>query len=107
MKKVAFLLLVGVFAFAAGPRHGPKLAKDLEDQVNSDPASSTRVIIQWNNPHNDVTKQKVLSRGGLVHSTFQSIKGGVYTLTGSAIRDLESDPDVSFITPDRPVAAKL
>src|SRR3954452_9987204 len=34
-------------------------------------------------------------------------KGGVYTLSASALLDLENDPDVAYITPDRPISAKL
>ena len=52
-------------------------------------------------------ERKVLSRGGHVHSSFHSIKAGTYTLSGSALQDLESDPDVAYITPDRAISAKL
>ena len=107
MKRLASLLFVGLLAYAGGPKHGPKLAKDLEDKVNSNPSAGVRVIVQWKSAPNESKEQKILNRGGTVHSRLQSVKAGVYTLPASAVHDLENDSDVAFITPDRPVTAKL
>jgi serine protease AprX len=107
LKKVASLLLSGLLASVAWAGHGPKLSKDLEDVTNNNPESSVRVIVQWKSAPGSAKDQKILSRGGRVHSTFRSVKAGSYTLPAWAVRDLENDPDVAYITPDRPISAKL
>ncbi len=73
----------------------------------ADPQSSVRVIVQWNGAPDDSKEQKVLNRGGIIHSRFRSIPAGAYTLPVSMIKDLANDPAVAYITPDRPLSAKL
>jgi hypothetical protein len=42
------------------------VVKDLEDQLNFDPQSKVRVIVQWKSAPDAAKEQKVLSRGSLV-----------------------------------------
>ncbi len=104
MKKLTLCLIFSAFMCAAAPPQTPKLSKDL---ANADPASNVRVIVQWNSAPDDAKEQKVLNRGGLVHSRLKGIRASVTTLSADAARDLSNDPEVAYIAPDRPVQAKL
>jgi len=96
------LLISAITCWGAPPEHR-KLAPDVE---RMDPSSNVRVIIQWKG---DLNKQhdKVLSRGGTLHFAHRFIKAGTYTLPASVLQELENDPDVKYIAPDRPVQSKL
>ena len=86
MKILASLLFVGVLAYAARPARESKLASDLEALTSGDQQSKVRVILQWKDAADDAKEQKILSRGGLVHSRLKSAKAGVYTLPAWAIQ---------------------
>ncbi|HEY1213507.1 MAG TPA: S8 family peptidase, partial [Bryobacteraceae bacterium] len=49
----------------------------------------------------------VANWGGRTKHKFSSVKAGKYSLPAYAVSTLASDPDVAFISPDRPVSAKL
>jgi hypothetical protein len=46
-------------------------------------------------------------QGGIHRNTFNSIKAGLYRVPASAVRQLTNDPNVAYISPDRPVSAYL
>ncbi|MGA8027892.1 MAG: S8 family peptidase [Bryobacteraceae bacterium] len=102
MKKAALALIFAGCACWAAPAH-KKISKDLDDV---DALSNVKIIIQWkSNP--DTKTQRILNRGGVLHAVHRSIKAGTYTVPASILHDLENDPDVVYITPDRPVSFKL
>lgn len=106
MKKIFIVGLLAAWAASAAPIPGPphKLSSDLS-KVN--PLSTVRVIIQWNNSSIQTLDQKVTAASGLTIQHFNAIKGGVYNLPASALATLASDPNVAFISPDRPLQARL
>ena len=96
---VIFLLLAGM-AFA---RH-PKLAVDLD---NMDPNSNVEVIIQFKHSPTEAHHQMVRDRGGALRVSFHSIKGAVYTVPAGALEALANESEVTHISPNRPLGAKL
>ncbi len=104
MKNVMLCLILNAFICAAAPPQKPKMSNDL---ATTDPSSNVRVIVQWNSTPDDAKELKILSRGGVVHSRLKAIKASVTTLSADAARDLANDSEVAYISPDRPVHAKL
>jgi serine protease AprX len=100
-----FLLLCTVILSAslafAGSR---KMAKDLEGKNASDQVD---VIVQFTQAPTARHHQKVLNRGGKLRQELGLVKSGAYTVPASALTDLAADPDVAYISPDRPVQGTL
>jgi serine protease AprX len=59
------------------------------------------------NRSNSATHAKVSSWGGVLHSVHTSIKAAAYTVPASALSELAKDPEVAYISLDRPLTAKL
>jgi len=66
-----------------------------------------KIIVQWKNSAVPARNFKILSRGGAVFSSLNSIKDGIYSLSPVAVKDLASDPDVVHISLDHSLHAKL
>jgi serine protease AprX len=90
------LLLTASFAFA-GRR---KIAPDLQ---NAKPGSRVNVIVQFNKPISSAMHEKVIRRGGKLRRELRLIRSGAYSLSASEVSDLATDPDVAYISLDRPV----
>lgn len=96
-----FLSLAGgVVAFCAPP----KLSKELQ---SVDPNSNVDVIVQYAQPPTAASNLKVGVLGGVVNRVFGVIKAAVYTVPASSLPALASDPNVTYISPDRPVLGQL
>src|SRR5579875_1798972 len=104
MRRVTLSFLCAALLCSAAPPQLPKLSSDL---LKADATTNVRVIVQWKGNADDTKDQKILNRGGVVNQRFRALQGGVYTLPASALQDLANDPDVAYISPDRPIAAKL
>jgi serine protease AprX len=102
VKKLAVFFLWGALVYGAGPKMD-KVSKDLK---NVDPSLKVDVIVQWKHQVGQEQDDKVANWGGKTKHKFSSIKGGRYSLPASAIGGLANDPDVAFISPDRPLKAK-
>ncbi len=63
--------------------------------------------MQWNSAPDEGKQRKVGLLGGLLNSVLNLLNLTVYTIPASSIQQLASDPDVAYISPDRPVRAKL
>src|SRR4051812_19793332 len=61
------------------------------------------VIVQFKQPVTADLHQKVSSFGGKLKRELGLVRGGVYTMQASDISSLASDPDVAYVSPDRPV----
>jgi len=94
------VLLSASLAFA-GSR---KMSKDLEVTNASDQVD---VIVQFTQVPTARHHQKVLNRGGKLRQELGLVMGGAYSLPASALADLAADPDVAYISPDRPVQGTL
>lgn len=103
-KRFGLLFLCAVLAAAPKPPHHGKYARELDA---ADPSSNVNVIVQWNKLPGDDEHQKVIRRGGGIHSKFGHLKSAAYSVPASALANLANDPDVAYISPDRPVRAKL
>jgi len=90
------VVLSGTLAYA-GPQ---KMSKDLAVKPVSDQVD---VIVQFTQAPTARHHQKVLSRGGSLKQELGAVKGGAYRMPASALADLAADPEVAYITPDRPV----
>src|SRR5271155_4269358 len=97
--RAAMALLVVAVSAAFG-QHNPKLSADLEGR---DPESAVKVIVQYRQTPQQRHFDEVASRGGRHLATFGMVKGAVYSVAAKALAELAKDPDVVFISPDRPV----
>jgi serine protease AprX len=77
-----------------------KMSKDLEGKKASD---QVNVIVQFNHMPTAKQHSKVLSRGGALHRELRSIRAGSYTVPASKLAELVADPEVSYVSPDRPL----
>ncbi len=95
---VAAVILSASLAFAGSP----KMAKDLKGKRPSDQVD---VIIQFTQAPTARHHQKVLSKGGRLNKVLGIVKAGWYSVPASALAALAADPDVAYISPDRPVSS--
>ena len=100
VKIAATLLLASTLVFA---KH-TKIAKDL-DAVN--PFSNVDVIVQFTGKPTEAHHQKVRDRGGKANATLQLVNGGVYSVPASRLKELANDPEVVYISPDRPLQGAI
>ena len=103
MKKYLFLAFIAVFSMF-GADTNSKLAAEL-GQTN--PNSTVNVIVQWRTTSIEAHHRKVSDRGGRLHRRLKSIRSASYSLPAYELNNLANDPDVAYITPDRPVRASL
>ncbi len=107
----ALCLISSSVIFAANA----KLSPDLQ---SADPRSNMRVIVQYApalpNPTvlgavlNDITPvTKILKLGGVVSVVSDVLSAVVCTMPVSALETLAADPTVTYISPDRMLAARL
>jgi serine protease AprX len=101
MISVKVLAMVGLMA-AAAPLAGQKtLAPELQGR---DAADSVDVIVQYKHIPTDRHFAKVTGKGAEVKAKLGSVKGGAFAhLPASALADLAADPEVAYVSPDRPV----
>ena len=83
---------------SAGPHK--KMSKELEGRKASDQVD---VIVQFTQVPTARHHKKVLNRGGKVRRELGRFRGGAYRMSASALAALAADPDVVYISPDRPV----
>jgi serine protease AprX len=100
LARFAALLITGSAALG----QTQKIAAELQ---NTDPRSSTQVIVQFDKDPTDADHQKVFSRGGVLRVALHSVKAGAYTMPASALSDLAKDPNVVHISQDHKVFAHL
>ena len=98
--KIAVLFLTASFAFG----QNPKLGQDLNG-INLN--SNVDVIIQYTHVPTAVDHQWVRGQGGVLKRRYGKVRAGFYTVPASALPQLANNPNVTFITPDRTVGAKL
>src|SRR3984957_9919143 len=94
-----FMLGTGI-AFA---RH-PKVAADLEGK----PAGAiVDIIVQYNKVPDAASRLMVSARGGILKRDLGGMKASAYSITAGVLESLANDPDVTYISPDRPVRGML
>src|SRR5713226_2902699 len=108
-RRLAFLTLITLLAaglsFADGKKH--KLSDDLETSKGGKNGATVDVIIQFNQTPTAAHHQKVQNRGGALKTKLDFIKGAHYSVPVEALAALADDPDVAYISPNRPVRRSL
>src|SRR5216684_3229389 len=98
-------LLAGGLSFADGKKH--KLSNDLDALKGRHDGATVDVIIQFNQTPTDAHHQKVQNKGGVLKTNLDFIKGAHYSVPVESLDALADDPDVVYISPDRPVEGSL
>ena len=108
-RRLALLALITLLAaglsFADGKKH--KLSKDLDAVKGGKHGATVDVIIQFNQTPTNAHHQKVQKKGGALKRKLDLIKGAHYSIPVEALDALADDPDVVFITPNRPLNGAL
>ncbi len=84
-----------------------KLSKDLDALKGSNSGASVDVIIQFNQTPTEAHHQKVQNKGGVLKTKLDFIKGAHYSVPVESLDALADDPDVVYISPDRPLSGSL
>src|SRR5882724_5029509 len=82
----------------------PKVSHDLDD---IDQNSTAHVIVQFVHQPSADQHSKVTSRGGTLKRDLSFVNAGSYSIPANMLDDLASDPDVAFVSPDRPLHGTL
>jgi hypothetical protein len=82
-----------------------KLSPELmpEKTANKRASDGVEVIVQYKATPTEAHHQKVAALGGKLNHRMDFIKGAHYTVPVSALSSLASDPDVAYVTPNRPL----
>ena len=96
-------LLSALLACSAWAKH-KKVDVDL-DGISA--TKETELIVRFKEPPAERHHRKVTQRGGKHRGNLDLVRSAAYTLSAAQIEDLANDPDVEFISPDRPVRASL
>src|SRR6266478_8246579 len=98
-------LLAAGLSFADGKKN--KLSKDLDALEGGHDGATVDVIIQFNQTPTDAHHQKVQNKGGVLKTKLDFINGAHYSVPVESLDALADDPDVAYISPDRPVRGAL
>ncbi len=101
MKHLIFLALSlsCAVAFAAGGKLSPELSRTRTGNID--------VIIQYRTQPTEAHGHAVRNMGGTLKRELGVINARHYSIPAAALAQLASDPDVAYISPDRPVQANL
>lgn len=80
-----------------------KFAPDLAEMLKSNRTAKRRVIVTYKQAPSASQLSKVQAMGATVHSRLALVKAGTFTMTPASLRTLASDPNVAYISPDRPL----
>src|SRR5712691_2699138 len=98
---LALIILLAAGLSLADGKH--KLSKDLEALKGGNSGATVDVIIQFNQTPIDAHHQKVQNKGGVLKTKLDVIKGAHYSVPVESLDALADDPDVAYISPDRPL----
>src|SRR6266568_4181795 len=107
-RRIALLALITLLAAGlclADGKH--KLSNDLDALKGGHNGATVDVIIQFNQTPTAAHHQKVQSKGGVLKTKLDFIKGAHYSVPVESLDALADDPDVAYISPDRPVRGAL
>src|SRR5690349_1678071 len=96
------LICTALFAVPGSAKDNGKIAPDLANKVGLQD-----VIVQFRGEVSVARHQKVSDKGGVLKNELTLIKAAAYSLPASAIADLSDDPEVKYISVDRPLASTL
>jgi serine protease AprX len=102
LRRYALLSILALFAVSATAGH--KIAKDLE---NLDPDSNVDVIIQYKETPGAAHHLKMRARGGRHNGDLALIQASHYTVQAKTLAEIENDPNVVAVSPDRELRPML
>ncbi len=102
MTKLIPLLLAGLAAQALAKN--PKLAPELD---GSNSAGNRRVLVRYRSAPTAAQHSRAAARGAALKENHDSAGVSVYELPAANAAALAADPDVLYVSPDRPVRAAL
>src|SRR5262249_43252242 len=94
-------LVVAAMLAAMALADPSKLASDLPS------SGPVRVIVQYAQPPSQWQQSSLLGLGGLLNSVLGIVNSLVATLPAESLATLSNDPNVVYISPDRPVHMTL
>ncbi len=96
------LMTVGIVMLCASRLFAvsPKIAMDLRGKATLD---RVNVIVQFTKTPTARHHQKVFSKGGTLNRELGLVKAGAYSIPASALVRLAADPEVAYISPERPL----
>src|SRR5690348_6616069 len=98
-----FLLMLGLLS-ASSARAGNKVSVDLQ---GLSPTDSADVIIQFTQSPSPNDLSAVNHAGGVLKKKFDRIHGALFTIKAGQLKGLASNPDITFISPDRKISGSL
>lgn len=98
-----FLFALLLLSFGADAEER-KLSHDLQ---SIDAAATVPMIVQYVQQPADIDHQKALNLGAQFKNTFNALRGAAISLPTSSLNNLANDPNVKYVSLDRPVHAKL
>ena len=101
---IALSLLVGICVPPVGAQNQRKLSADAEAMVNE---ASVPVIIRYKQMPTTRHQGNIRSHGGAVNRVLSQLPLIVASLPGSQLGAIASDPDVAYVSLDRPVRAHV
>src|SRR5437870_7213052 len=98
------ITLLGALAIVANLAAHPKISKDLE---NAPASPAAKVIVQFQRAPGQSQMDTVKQHGGVMGQDLGLVNGLTYTISSAALTALANNPDVKYISPDRPVHGTL
>ena len=95
-------LLAADLSLADGNKH--KLSKDLESLKGRGKGATIDVIVQYKVTPTDAQHLRVQGRGGALKRKLDVIKGAHYSVPVESLQTLADDPDIAYISLNRPVS---
>jgi hypothetical protein len=80
----------------------PKLSPELQAENGSD---TIDIIVQYNQPPTETQHRRMASRGAALKHAYTAVWGSLYTARRSSLASIAEDPDVRYVTPNRPLKA--
>src|SRR5499427_7588448 len=103
--KATTISFVSLFLLASlGWAKDPKLAPELKGRQS---ANSVDVIVQYKTVPTQRHRDKVAAHGGLVKQHLENVRGLLVKLPASRVAELSNDPDVAYVSPDRPITRQM
>ena len=100
--QIAFTSVLLLASFAWASDH--KLAPELKGRQST---SSVDVIVQYKITPAQKHQNRISAHGGVVKQHFKSVKGLLVRLPASHVAELSNDPDILYISPDRPITRQM
>jgi serine protease AprX len=96
--RIALFLAIAAVSFAG------KIAPDLKHVA---PNAIITVIVQFDNTPDQKTDDDLAANGAKPQKKFKQFKGGVYSVSASALDALANTPHVTYISPDRALRSRM